>query len=72
MSEFDELELRKYLKVNVPAADVELRRDLWVDVAPRLEQNEKPVPWFDWVLLGAAAACLIFSPQIVPMLLYHL
>jgi len=56
----------------VPAADVELRRDLWVDVARRLEQNEKPVPWFDWVLLGAAAACLIFSPQIVPMLLYHL
>jgi len=25
MSEIDELELRKYLKVNVPAADVELR-----------------------------------------------
>jgi hypothetical protein len=72
MSENDEMELRKYLKANVPAADLELRHDLWADVAWRLEKNEKPVPWFDWILLGAAAAGLVFLPQIVPMLLYHL
>jgi hypothetical protein len=72
MSENDEMELRGYLKANVPAVDVELRRDLWADVARGLEKNEKQVPWFDWILLGAAAACLIFLPQIVPMLLYHL
>jgi len=72
MNENDELELRRYLKANVPAANVELRRDLWANVVRRLEQNEKRVPWFDWILLGAATACLIFLPQIVPMLLYHL
>jgi len=72
MSEKDELELRKYLQANVPAVDLELRRDLWADVTRSLEKKEKRVPWFDWILLGAAAACLVFLPQIVPMLLYHL
>jgi hypothetical protein len=30
------------------------------------------MPWFDWVLLGAAVVCLIFFPRAIPLLLYHL
>jgi hypothetical protein len=72
VSESNEGELRRYLKKNVPAADLELRRDLWTAVVRRMETYERHMPWFDWVLLGAATACLISLPQMIPMLLYHL
>jgi hypothetical protein len=72
MNDNEEMELRQYLKAALPAMDLELRRDLWPDVEKRLEKNEKSMPWFDWILLGAAAAGLIALPQIVPVLLYHL
>lgn len=72
MSESNQGELRRYLKKRVPAADLELRRDLWPAVLGRMEKGERPIPWFDWVLLGAATACLICLPQMIPMLLYHL
>jgi hypothetical protein len=72
VSESNEGELRRYLKKNVPAADLELRRDLWTAVVSRMQKDERHVPWFDWVLLGAATACLICLPQMIPMLLYHL
>lgn len=68
----DDLELRRFLKDSMPAADLELRRDLWPDLEKRLDERQKAVPWFDWILLGAAAAGLIALPQIVPVLLYHL
>jgi hypothetical protein len=72
MNENKETEIRRFLKENVPAADLELRRDLWPAVFGRMEKGERHVPWFDWVLLGAATACVICLPQMIPMLLYHL
>jgi hypothetical protein len=72
MNDHDEIELRRYLRAGLPAMDLELRRDLWSDIEGRLEKNDKRVPWFDWFLLGAAAAGLIGLPQIIPVLLYHL
>jgi hypothetical protein len=30
------------------------------------------VPWFDWALLAAAAACLAIFPGAIPVLFYHL
>jgi hypothetical protein len=72
MNEKDDLELRKYLQANVPAVDLELRRDLWGDVALKFEEKKESVTWFDWLLLGSAVACLIGLPQIIPMLLYQL
>jgi hypothetical protein len=72
MIDHDEIELRRYLRAGMPAMDLELRRDLWSDIEGRLEKNDKRVPWFDWILLGAAAAGLIGLPQIIPVLLYHL
>jgi hypothetical protein len=67
-----ESELQAYVKKNLPAADLELRRDLWPEVLRRMAASAEPMPWFDWVLLVAAAACLLFAPQMIPMLLYHL
>jgi hypothetical protein len=72
MNGHDESELRRHLKAAVPAADMELRRDLWPEVEKRLNKTARSVPWCDWVLLGAAAAGLIGLPQIIPVLLYHL
>jgi hypothetical protein len=72
MSDYDETELRRYLKSAMPAVDLELRRDLWPDVEKRLNKTERSIPWFDWILLGAATAGLIGLPQIIPVLLYHL
>jgi len=37
-----------------------------------MEKGERRVPWFDWALLAAATASLLFVPQMIPMLLYHL
>jgi hypothetical protein len=72
MHEADNVELREFLQKGLPAADAELRRDLWPAMRRRMEESEKPVPWFDWVLLGAMTASLLFVPQMIPMLLYHL
>jgi hypothetical protein len=72
MNENDDRGFRELLKKGVPAADPELQRDLWPAMLRRMEKNEKAVPWFDWVLLGAITACLLFVPQMIPMLLYHL
>jgi hypothetical protein len=30
------------------------------------------MPWFDWALLGIAAAALLFFPAVLPALFYHL
>jgi hypothetical protein len=68
----DEIEVRRFLQGSVPRADGRLGRDLWPEVWQRMEKSQARVPWFDWVLLGAAALGLIGVPQMIPMLLYHL
>ena len=66
-------ELREKLRGALPAIrQPELRRDLWPDMLRRLERPPIRVPWFDWVLLGVAAAAAIFFPALIPALLYHL
>lgn len=72
MNEINEGRLRALLKETLGPADLELRRDLWPEMVRRMEQGERRVPWFDWALLAAATACLLFVPQMIPMLLYHL
>ena len=56
----------------LPIGQAELRRDLWPDMLRRLEQPPIRVSWFDWALLGVAAAAAIFFPALIPALLYHL
>jgi hypothetical protein len=48
------------------------RRDLWPAMLTRFEARPAKVPWFDWVLLAAVAALLVFFPGAIPVLLYHL
>lgn len=72
MIEIDDRELQHFLKQGVPPADAELKRDLWPAMLRRMDKSERRVPWFDWVLLGALTACLLFVPRMIPMLLYHL
>jgi sensor domain CHASE-containing protein len=50
----------------------ELRRDLWPAMLKRLEARPAKVPWFDWALLAAVAALLVFFPGAIPVFLYHL
>lgn len=54
-----------------PLEQPELRRDLWPKMLGRLEQPSVRVPWFDWILLGAACAAAIFFPALIPALVYH-
>jgi hypothetical protein len=53
-------------------SEAELRHDLWPAMLKRLEAGPASVPWFDWALLAAVAACLAFFPGAIPVLLYHL
>ena len=69
--------MREELRDAVPpvgelGGGAELRRDLWPDMLRRLEQPPVRVPWFDWALLGVAAAAAIVFPGLIPSLLYHL
>jgi hypothetical protein len=73
MNNDEERKLREFLRSNLPRVDAEPRRDLWPAMLRRMDVHEqRAVPWFDWALLGLAAACLAFVPRIIPMLLYHL
>lgn len=70
-------ELRRLLQDAVPpVGEAHSRRDLWPLVVRRIEQASTRVaprvPWFDWALLGAAAAALLLFPALLPALLYHL
>jgi hypothetical protein len=73
MKNDEERKLREFLKSNLSHVDAGPRGDLWPALLRRMDVREQPsVPWFDWALLGLAAACLAFVPRIIPMLLYHL
>jgi hypothetical protein len=55
-----------------PIAGLQLQRDLWPAMLRRLDQPAFHVPWWDWTLLAAATALLLFFPGMIPALLYHL
>ena len=69
--------LRKALQDAVPpVAQTGPQRDLWPRMVRRIEgpplRVSFRVPWFDWALLGVAAAALLLFPSLIPALLYHL
>jgi hypothetical protein len=66
-------QLKMLLKDSLrPVGRLELQRDLWRTMLRRLDQPAFHVPWWDWTLLAAAAAMLLFFPGMIPALLYHL
>ena len=76
MNEHDQERIKQLLKNSLPPVsgrvDAELPHDLWPAMLKRLDARPAAVPWFDWALLAAVAACLAFFPAAIPVLLYHL
>jgi hypothetical protein len=76
MKEHQQKRIEQLLKASLPAIDArvdrELRRDLWPAMLKRLDEPSPAVPWFDWALLAAVGALLVFFPGAIPLLLYHL
>ncbi len=64
--------MKELLQKTLGRENGELKRDLWPQMLRRLEQRPAAVPWFDWALAGAAIAWLLISPNVIPVLLYHL
>jgi len=66
-------QFRKKLRAAIPLLRrPELGRDLWPDMLARMNEPRMRVPWYDWVLLGAAGVGACFFPGLIPALLYHL
>jgi hypothetical protein len=72
MNEHDERQIREALRRSFPPVDTELRRDLWPDVLRKLDTQSPRVPWYDWALIAAMAALLLYFPQLVLVFAYHL
>jgi len=73
MSEENNEKIREVLRRAIPpVTDRELKRDLWPQMLRRLEQRPAQVPWFDWALVALLAIWFLFSPEAIPILLYHL
>ncbi len=72
MSEQNGERIRELLKKAMVPADPELKRDLWPQMLRRLEERPAQVPWFDWALGALLAMWFFFSPEAIPILLYHL
>lgn len=76
MNEQDQERIKQLLKETMQPitgqVGSELRRDLWPAMLKRLKARPAKVPWFDWALLAAVAALLVFFPGAIPVFLYHL
>ncbi len=73
MSAQNDERIRASLRKSIaPAADRELKRDLWPQMLRRLDERSLRVPWFDWALVVLLAALFAIFPGVIPVLLYHL
>ncbi len=73
MSEENNERIREVLRRAIPpVTDRELKRDLWPQMLHRLEERPARVPWFDWALVAVLAIWFFFSPEAIPILVYHL
>ena len=76
MNQRDREQMGRLLKHSLPPIStqvgVELQRDLWPAMLRRLEARPSVIPWFDWAMLAAVAVWLMFFPEAIPVLLYHL
>jgi len=67
-----EREIRDALKQAFPPVDTQLPRDLWPAVLRKLDADHISVPWYDWVLIGLSAGVLLYFPQLMLVMVYHL
>ena len=38
----------------------------------KLDARPARVPWYDWVWIGVSASVILFSPQLILVIAYHL
>ncbi len=73
MSELNDEKLRELLKEAIsPAADAELKHDLWPRMLRKLNDRPAHIFWLDWVLIALLAVWCIVFPGVIPALAYHL
>jgi hypothetical protein len=72
MSEQDADVVGRMLREGMGPAQAELRRDLWPQMLRRLEERPLAVSWFDWALVALLVAWVVFFPEAIPVLFYHL
>jgi hypothetical protein len=69
----DDEKFRELLRSAIaPVADLELKRDLWPKMLRKLDGRAPRVSWLDWALVALLAMWFLFSPEAIPLLLYHL
>lgn len=73
--------IEQLLRSAVPrVGDAELpEHDLWPAMRQRIAQEPaqkgvgvRAVPWFDWALAAGILVLMALSPDLIPVLLYHL
>jgi hypothetical protein len=73
MNEQDVDDVGRILRKAIAPVETDLRRDLWPRMLRRLEGTQPAaVSWLDWALVGLLAAWVLFFPEAIPVLLYHL
>jgi hypothetical protein len=73
MNDSTEGKFRAFLRSAVtPVTDTELKQDLWPRMLNRLDQSTIRMSWLDWALIAIVPLWLLFFPQLIPMLFYHL
>ncbi len=72
MNEQDERVVKEALRKSFLPVDTDLRRNLWPDLLRRIDAQSPSVPWYDWALIAAMAALLLYFPQLVLVFAYHL
>ena len=72
MSDQGDEEIRGLLKQAFVPVDPELKRDLWPQMLRRLHERSREGLGLDWLLVALLAIWVLFFPEAIPMLLYHL
>ena len=65
-------EIERLLKEVFPPTDRELQRDLWPAMLRKLEAPRTAFSGFDWALIAALGTWVLFYPEGILQLLYHL
>jgi hypothetical protein len=72
MTQGDDKEIQRLLKEVFPPADRRLHRDLWPAMMRRLEAPGPALSWYDGVLIAAVCGWVVYCPEGILQLLYHL
>jgi len=72
MNERDADDVAQILRRAIAPAETKLGRDLWPRMLRRLEQRPAAVRWLDWALVALLLAWVLWFPDTIPVLLYHL